>query len=133
LHIDLGKVYSSMARREDARREFNSARASIDELAKNVAPGPLRDEFLQEASAMLPAVRMPTARQAAKRASGGLTAREREIAVLIAQARSNREIADELVISEKTAERHIANILHKLGFNSRTQIAVWAVEKGLRK
>jgi DNA-binding NarL/FixJ family response regulator len=62
-----------------------------------------------------------------------LTAREREIAALIAHGKSNREIADKLVISETTAERHVANILSKLGFNSRTQIAVWAVEKGLSK
>ena len=60
----------------------------------------------------------------------GLTTREREIVLLIAQGKSNRAIAEELVISEKTAERHVANILSKLGFHSRTQIATWAVEKG---
>jgi DNA-binding NarL/FixJ family response regulator len=50
--------------------------------------------------------------------------------VLIAQGHSNRAIAEALVISEKTAERHVANILSKLGFHSRTQIATWAVAKG---
>jgi non-specific serine/threonine protein kinase len=59
-----------------------------------------------------------------------LTPREREVAALIAQGKSNRAIAQALVISEKTAERHVANILSKLGFHSRTQIAAWAVEKG---
>jgi non-specific serine/threonine protein kinase len=59
-----------------------------------------------------------------------LTPREREVVVLIAQGKSNRAIAQALVISEKTAERHVANILSKLGFHSRTQIAAWAVEKG---
>jgi len=59
-----------------------------------------------------------------------LTPREREVVVLIAQGKSNRAIAEVLVISEKTAERHVANILSKLSFHSRTQIATWAVEKG---
>ncbi len=59
--------------------------------------------------------------------------REREIAILIARGKSNRNIAGELVISEKTTERHIANILSKLGFNSRAQVAAWVVAKGLDK
>ena len=46
--------------------------------------------------------------------------------MLIAQGLSNREIADELVISPATAARHVANILAKLGFSSRTQVASWA-------
>ena len=50
--------------------------------------------------------------------------------MLIAQGKSNRAIAEALGISEKTAERHVANILAKLGVHSRTQIATWAVEKG---
>ena len=45
---------------------------------------------------------------------------------LIAQGLSNRQIADELVISPATAARHVANILAKLGFSSRTQVASWA-------
>ena len=45
---------------------------------------------------------------------------------LIAQGLSNREIAHELVISPATAARHVANILGKLGFTSRTQVASWA-------
>jgi predicted ATPase/DNA-binding CsgD family transcriptional regulator/Tfp pilus assembly protein PilF len=55
-----------------------------------------------------------------------LTPREHEIVMLIAQGLSNREIADELVISPATAARHVANILAKLGFSSRTQVASWA-------
>ena len=55
-----------------------------------------------------------------------LTPREHETASLIAQGLSNREIADELVISPATAARHVANILAKLGFSSRTQVASWA-------
>ncbi|MFG1704706.1 ATP-binding protein [Nonomuraea sp. M3C6] len=57
-----------------------------------------------------------------------LTAREREIAELVARGLSNRAIADELVISPATAARHVANILSKLGFSTRTQIAAWVIE-----
>ena len=62
----------------------------------------------------------------AHRAPNPLTRREHEIVLLIAQGLSNREIADELVISPATAARHVANILAKLGFTSRTQVASWA-------
>ena len=57
---------------------------------------------------------------------GRLTAREREIVALIAEGDSNRAIADKLYISPATAARHVANILEKLGFNSRAQVAAWA-------
>lgn len=63
--------------------------------------------------------------------AGGLTAREREVAALVAQGKSNREIAARLVVTERTAETHVQNILNKLGFSSRAQIAAWAVEQGL--
>jgi predicted ATPase/DNA-binding CsgD family transcriptional regulator len=62
----------------------------------------------------------------AHRVPNPLTPREHEIVLLIAQGLSNREIADELVISPATAARHVANILAKLGFTSRTQVASWA-------
>ncbi|MGP3927655.1 ATP-binding protein [Streptomyces sp. 8N616] len=57
-----------------------------------------------------------------------LTPREREIALLVAQGLSNREIAARLVIAQRTAEGHIERILAKLGFHSRTQVAAWAAE-----
>ena len=63
---------------------------------------------------------------AARRAPSPLTPREHEIVLLISRGLSNREIADELVISPATAARHVANILGKLGFSSRTQVASWA-------
>ena len=56
---------------------------------------------------------------------GGLTRREREIVALIAAGHSNKAIAEELVISPATAARHVANILAKLGFSSRAQVAAW--------
>jgi predicted ATPase/DNA-binding CsgD family transcriptional regulator len=60
----------------------------------------------------------------------GLTPRESEIVALIVRGRSNRGIADDLVISPATAARHVANILAKLGFTSRAQIAAWAAGNG---
>jgi DNA-binding NarL/FixJ family response regulator len=60
-----------------------------------------------------------------------LSPREREVAVLIVGGLSNRQIADSLVISERTAEHHVSSILAKLGVDSRGQIAVWAVQRGL--
>jgi DNA-binding NarL/FixJ family response regulator len=62
---------------------------------------------------------------------GGLTRREREVAVLVAQGKSNREIAATLVITEHTVEGHMSNLLTKLDFRSRSQISAWAVEHGL--
>jgi DNA-binding NarL/FixJ family response regulator len=62
-----------------------------------------------------------------------LTAREREVAALIAQGKTNRTIAEQFILSERTVEGHVTNILTKLGCTTRTQIATWAVEKGLAR
>jgi len=59
------------------------------------------------------------------RAEGELTTREHEIAVLVAEGLSNRDIAAKLVISPRTAEKHVEKILTKLGLHTRTQIGVW--------
>jgi predicted ATPase/DNA-binding CsgD family transcriptional regulator len=74
---------------------------------------------------------LPSPLQAAKHKYGGLTARELEVARLVAQGKSNLNIAAELFIGLKTVEAHVTRILSKLGFNSRAQIAAWAVAKGL--
>jgi DNA-binding CsgD family transcriptional regulator len=58
-----------------------------------------------------------------------LTRREQQVAALIAAGHSNKEIAAELSISPTTAARHVANILAKLGFRSRTQIAAWVADQ----
>ncbi|WP_027930805.1 ATP-binding protein [Amycolatopsis thermoflava] len=60
---------------------------------------------------------------------GGLTRREREIAELVADGLSNKQIAGRLVIAQRTAETHVENILTKLGFTSRAQIAAWLAEQ----
>ena len=75
----------------------------------------------------------PSQREAEKQKYGGLTAREREVAIQIAQGKSNQAIAAELFVGLKTVEAHVTRILSKLGFSSRAQIAGWAVAKGLAK
>jgi len=62
-----------------------------------------------------------------------LTEREREVLGLIADGRSNREIARALVLSEKTVKTHVSNILMKLDVADRTQAALWAVRHGLTR
>ena len=73
----------------------------------------------------------PSGTLTTKERPGGLTAREHEVAARIARGMSNREIAQELVVSERTVESHVTNILNKLGFASRAQIRKWVLEQGL--
>jgi DNA-binding NarL/FixJ family response regulator len=60
-----------------------------------------------------------------------LTPRESEIVKLIAEGYSNKAIAEELVISEKTVERHRANVLEKLGMHDRVELTRYAIRRGL--
>ena len=61
----------------------------------------------------------------------GLSPREREVAALLAHGLSNRQIAQRLVVTERTVAAHIEHILNKLGFASRHQVGAWADEHGL--
>ena len=61
----------------------------------------------------------------------GLTGREAEVLALVAAGRTNREIAEVLVLSHKTVARHLSNIFVKLEVTSRTQAAAYAFEHGL--
>jgi non-specific serine/threonine protein kinase len=60
-----------------------------------------------------------------------LSARELEIATLMARGYSNREIASELVIAPRTVDTHVGHVLSKLGLRTRAQVAAWAVGSGL--
>jgi ATP/maltotriose-dependent transcriptional regulator MalT len=64
-------------------------------------------------------------------AAGGLTGREVEVLRLVATGKSNRAIADDLVISSRTVDRHLSNIFDKLGVSSRAAATAWAYEHGL--
>jgi DNA-binding NarL/FixJ family response regulator len=76
-----------------------------------------------------PAGRFVLAGQSGSAGKSVLTPREQQIAQLIARGLSNRAIGEELVISPATAARHVANILAKLGLNSRAQVAAWMAEQ----
>jgi DNA-binding CsgD family transcriptional regulator/tetratricopeptide (TPR) repeat protein len=108
------------------------ALADGDEAAQSAALDLLERLGAKPATAMVQQkLSALTARQLAKGKYRGLTEREREVAALIAQGRSNREIAHALVLTTKTVEAHVTRILNKLGVESRVQIATWAVQAGL--
>ncbi len=83
-----------------------------------------------------PAIAQKVLREIARRAeepltSDPLTAREVEVLGLIARGLTNRQIADQLVISEATVRTHVGNILGKLHLATRTQAALYALREGL--
>jgi tetratricopeptide (TPR) repeat protein len=131
IHRSLGQVYHLLKREKQAQREYSCAREIITRLAATIDETALREHFLRTALASLPQGKPLSPEAVASSQYGGLTAREREVAALLAQGWTNREIAISLVVSERTAEVHVSNILGKLGFTTRAQIAAWAVEKGL--
>jgi tetratricopeptide (TPR) repeat protein len=133
LQVALGRLYQAQGRPADATQSFAAARAVMEAIAATVPDPALRDNFLHRSTALLPHWPPSSPSQAAKQTFGGLTRREREVAVLIAQGQYNREIAKALVVNERTIETHVSHILSKLGFTSRRQIAGWVVAKGLTK
>src|SRR5215216_1840684 len=132
IHSRLGWLYKEQKNIEKSEREFARARLVIHKLEANIPEETLRADFIQAALGSLPKERTLSQRQREAEKFGGLTPREQEVARFVSQGKSNREIAEALVLSERTVENHVGNILTKLGFDSRAQIAVWAVEKGLR-
>lgn len=62
---------------------------------------------------------------------GRLTTRELEIAVLVAEGHTNREIADRLVLSERTIDNHLQHVMDKLGVHRRSQVSAWIAERRL--
>lgn len=131
IQCSLGQVYHLLKREEQAQREWSEARDIIAKLASTIDETALREHFLRSALASFPQEKSLSQEALTSSKYDGLSAREREVAALVAQGKSNREIANTLVVSERTAEAHVSNILGKLGFTTRAQIAVWVVEKGL--
>jgi DNA-binding CsgD family transcriptional regulator len=138
-HVALGRAAQALGRRAVAGGHFDAARTIVGRLASEL-PGDaepalggasVRVQFLTASMAHLPRQRGPTSLRTDKALHGGLTARERQVAALIARGKSNREIAEALVVADRTVETHIGNIFAKLGSNSRAQVAAWAVENGL--
>lgn len=127
----LARLHHRLKRKERAQQGANAAQRIIATLAATIEDTALSERFRGSALASLPQ-RTPHAAQALASATyAGLSAREREVAALVARGCANREIAARLVVSERTAEAHVSNILGKLGFSSRAQIVAWAIERGL--
>lgn len=108
-------------------------------LLKEAAPGELlqaiRDVYAGE-SALHPAIARKLIKELSRPAelpptAEPLTEREVEVLSLVAQGLSNQEIADELVISERTVRTHVSNILDKLHLANRTQAALYALREGI--
>ena len=104
-------------------------RAALGAEAYERAFGLGREDTLEEAAARALGEPVPPVGEpvpgAAQGETVGLTRREREVAALVAEGLSNRDIADRLVISSRTAETHVQNMLAKTGFRTRSQLAVW--------
>jgi DNA-binding CsgD family transcriptional regulator len=148
----LGMLAAALGRPEDAERHFTEA-IGIDDrtgalpyrtlselsLAELLHQRGTRNDltraagYLERVVATAERLRMrPTLLRAKellgelRRHTPGLTRREREVLGLLSGGRSNREIAGELVLSERTVETHVANVLGKLGLANRSQAAAWA-------
>jgi DNA-binding CsgD family transcriptional regulator len=98
----------------DLARTIELARTAAADAQQLDMPGPFRD-----AESLLAEAR------AAAQAVDPLTPREREVAELVGQALSNRDVASRLVLSERTVESHVRNILTKTGLRSRTELTRW--------
>jgi DNA-binding NarL/FixJ family response regulator len=100
-------------------------------------PGALAYALGPERVAAAPSLAAPTPTDArADRAPGAqgsdaLTPREREVAALVASGHTNRQIAEKLVISERTVEWHVSKLLARLELQSRAHLAVWAIDHGI--
>ncbi len=111
--------------------------AEADDLAAAIRSARNGDVYFDPAVAGIVARRMRTggarasAEARAEAALGQLTARERDVLGCLARGLSNRAIADDLGMAERTARTHVSNILSKLGLTSRTQAALFAVEHRL--
>jgi DNA-binding CsgD family transcriptional regulator len=111
----IGLACGLVGDRDTAALEMDAARRTFDRLG--AAPD------LQRLDELAGAGERP--------ATGGLTGREVEVLQLVATGRTNREIADALVISEKTVARHVANIFVKLGVSTRAAATAYAYRRGL--
>lgn len=125
-HALLGEFYWQRKRYSKSARHYVAARRIVEKLANTIPDVQLRTIFLHQAGILIP---QRCTSRAEKLLYGGLTKRQYEIAILIAQKKTNREIAQELRISEPGVEKQSKDILTKLGLNSRVQIRSWMVSR----
>ena len=101
--------------------------ADVDEIVEAVRAAHRGEVHLDAAVARV----LTRSLVAPRRGVAALTARERDVLVLVAEGRSNRDIGRILSIGERTVQTHLGNVLTKLDLESRTQAALWAVREGL--
>ena len=101
--------------------------ADVDEIVEAVRAAHRGEVHLDAAVARV----LTRSLVAPRRGVAALTARERDVLVLVAEGRSNRDIGRILSIGERTVQTHLGNVLTKLDLASRTQAALWAVREGL--
>jgi DNA-binding CsgD family transcriptional regulator len=131
VHCLLGALWHKTGRFEAAQIEYTAASDLVAALAEELGDTELRAAFLQRATARIPRRYSPASRRARAARFDGLTRREVEVAQLVARGLSNREIAEELVIGERTVETHVSNIFAKLHVATRDEVAAWVMRKGL--
>ncbi|MBA3868256.1 MAG: AAA family ATPase [Anaerolineae bacterium] len=117
-----GWIFREINQRTKAQSAFALARDMVARLAASIDSPDLADQFVRAATSRFPKEE-PRSKQTGK--YEGLTHREQEVAIQISQGKSNREIADQLIIGERTVETHVSNILSKLNLQSRRQITKW--------
>jgi DNA-binding CsgD family transcriptional regulator len=132
-HADLARRHLTARDRIAAEKAWMAAHQCLTNLARTIPQETMRQNFQRAAEAYLPLLPDLTPLQQSKQAFGGLTRREQQIALLIAQGKTNKEIAAELFISLPTTKTHITAILTKLNLVSRTQIAAWVIAKRLNE
>jgi DNA-binding CsgD family transcriptional regulator len=119
-HLDLGRAYESIDRNL-AVASYAKAAQIADQIG-SVTLGRSANRALRQLGVRA----WRRGRATVPSGTAGLTAREREVADLVAAGDTNREIADSLALSPKTVERHLTNILAKLGLRNRTELAAWS-------
>ncbi|WP_314195135.1 LuxR C-terminal-related transcriptional regulator [uncultured Arthrobacter sp.] len=132
----IARLCAALGDEESARLEREAARAVFSELGAAPALSALEQSLPEQSVPGMPAARTAPAPAAGYDAghspdAGSLTARETEVIRLLADGLSNRDIAAELFISEKTVARHLSNIFTKLGLTSRSAATAFAYRHGL--
>jgi DNA-binding NarL/FixJ family response regulator len=112
VRVLIGVACRELGDRASADREFEAARSVLEELGAR----PDLDRLARRAELPRP---------------GGLSRRESEVLMLVAEGKTNRAIAADLFISEKTVARHVSNIFTKLRLSSRTEATAYAYKHGL--
>jgi DNA-binding CsgD family transcriptional regulator len=125
----MGMLYATPAQRRAYEHHLAAAEAALSAprfaKAKQAGQAMTLDQAIDLA---LEATAPPAAWQEVR---GGLTPRQLEVVDLIAQGKTNGEIAEELVLSKRTVEKHVANILAQLEVGNRAEIVRWGLEQGL--